>query len=199
MHLLASFPEVIAMFCHEVNKIFCGMNKDHSQPRWIDAQGWQKESAINGVKFHLSGEYGKESSHENWMKEKIAAGWTYGPEKSPELKTHPCLIPFDQLPKFQQIKDVLFSLVVGYYKYFGEDLFEEGKEDLWPWLPTTMPDGDKIPSGLVLMTGFGGAWNLVYYKEDLGSALGISHEDLFETLVNIGFTHYTVIDFKLDQ
>jgi hypothetical protein len=51
-------------------------------------------------------------SHENWMKEKEDNGWVYGNEKNAEKKTHPCLIPYDNLPKEQKTKDYLFSAIV---------------------------------------------------------------------------------------
>lgn len=35
--------------------------------------------------------------HDRWMKEKMAAGWTYGPDRNNALKIHPLLVPYDQL------------------------------------------------------------------------------------------------------
>lgn len=35
-----------------------------------------------------------------------------GKKKNPEKKTHPCIVPFEKLPKEQQTKDVLFMAVV---------------------------------------------------------------------------------------
>ena len=52
------------------------------------------------------------ASHESWMREKLEAGWIYGPVKDPDVKQHPCLVPFDELPVEQQMKDVLFIAVV---------------------------------------------------------------------------------------
>lgn len=52
-----------------------------------------------------------EESHQVWMDAKIADGWTYGPVKDVEKKTHPCLVPYEQLPKEQRFKDVLFMAV----------------------------------------------------------------------------------------
>jgi hypothetical protein len=45
---------------------------------------------------------------------KSAAGWVYGEEKNPNATppTHPCIVPFDHLPKVQQVKDALFRAVV---------------------------------------------------------------------------------------
>jgi hypothetical protein len=46
------------------------------------------------------------------MAEKLAAGWEYGPVKDAEAKRHPCLVPFNQLPREQQAKDYIFRAVV---------------------------------------------------------------------------------------
>ena len=103
----------VARTCHEVNRVWCIYNNDDSQPIWDEAPDWQKESAINGVLFHLTNPgAGEEASHDNWMEEKIKDGWIYGPEKIPELKRHNCLVPFNELPLAQQFKDRLFRTIV---------------------------------------------------------------------------------------
>ena len=103
----------IAQICHEVNKAYCESLDDFSQPKWKDAPSWQKESAINGVKFHLENPDSKPcDSHNNWLKQKEAEGWKYGVVKNPELKEHPCFVPYEELPKEQQLKDALFIAVV---------------------------------------------------------------------------------------
>lgn len=105
--------EDIAAVAHEVNRNYCLAIGDLSQPEWELAPEWQRESALNGVKLHLGRkELGPEASHEAWMAEKVAAGWVYGEEKDPEKKTHPCIVPFGDLPREQQAKDFLFRGVV---------------------------------------------------------------------------------------
>lgn len=103
----------IAKTCHEVNKAFCEANGDLSQPSWEDAPEWQKESAFNGVYFHLNNPDSKPcDSHNNWMKEKLEDGWVFGLEKDPEKKTHPCIVQYEDLPLVQKTKDYLFIAVV---------------------------------------------------------------------------------------
>jgi hypothetical protein len=36
--------------------------------------------------------------HDDWMKEKIESDWRYGPELDVDQKTHPLLLPWEQLP-----------------------------------------------------------------------------------------------------
>ncbi len=105
--------ENIAKVCHDTNRSWCQVNGDFSQPVWGEAPDWQKESAKNGVRFHINNPNADDSaSHKNWYDEKIKDGWTFGVVKDPEAKTHPCLVDFRNLPIDQQIKDKLFRSVV---------------------------------------------------------------------------------------
>jgi alpha-D-ribose 1-methylphosphonate 5-triphosphate synthase subunit PhnH len=105
--------ELIAKLAYEANAAYCRSIGDTSQPAWENAPEWQKTSVINGVRFHIENPIARAStSHENWLNEKQANGWHYGPEKDPERKTHPCMVPFDELPIEQQIKDHIFRSVV---------------------------------------------------------------------------------------
>lgn len=113
---MKSLAHSIARVCHEVNAEYCRAIGDVTQPaRWEDAPKWQQESAIKGVELHLANpDLGPAASHEAWMREKLDAGWTYGPLKDPNATppTHPCIVPFADLPKEQQIKDWIFRAVV---------------------------------------------------------------------------------------
>lgn len=104
--------EMIAFVCHEVNRYYCAALGDNTQPPWSEAPEWQKDSARAGVKLHLSGDYGPEASHEAWMTQKVNEGWTFGLIKDPEKKTHPCIVPYGDLPPSQQAKDYIFMGVV---------------------------------------------------------------------------------------
>jgi hypothetical protein len=105
--------EFIARLCHEANKVVCETDGDFSQPSWDDAPDWQKESAINGVEYHLDNPLATpEDSHVNWMKQKVADGWTYGDVKDADAKTHPCMVEYSELPAAQQMKDYMFIAIV---------------------------------------------------------------------------------------
>ncbi len=103
----------IAKVCHEVNRAYCLALGDTNQMPWIDSPRWQKDSALHGVEMHINNpNAGPQASHESWMKQKLDDGWEYGPVKNADLKQHPCLVPFDQLPVEQQAKDYIFRAVV---------------------------------------------------------------------------------------
>lgn len=105
--------ENFAQVAHEINKAFCASIGDDSQPSWADAPEWQKSSAINGVQFHIDNpDASPSASHESWLKQKTEEGWKYGLVKNPELKEHPCFVPYDKLPTEQKSKDYLFKQVI---------------------------------------------------------------------------------------
>lgn len=108
--------EDIAKVCHETNRAYCASIGDNSQPPWEEAPKWQRDSAVLGVRFHLSGERAQADSHKSWMEQKRAEGWSYGPVKHEGRKEHPCYVPYDQLPDTQKAKDFLFKSVVDGYK-----------------------------------------------------------------------------------
>jgi hypothetical protein len=105
--------EIIAKACHEANRVWCQSEGDFSQKPWDEAEGWQKDSAVKGVEFKLANPDAKDSAqHDAWSADKVADGWVYGVAKDAIKKTHPCLVPFDELPDFQKKKDALFCAIV---------------------------------------------------------------------------------------
>jgi len=109
--------EQVAQICHMANKSYCFSIGDRSQQPWDEAPDWQKQSAINGVKFTLRTlEKGEEpspaASHESWLEEKRQAGWSYGRVKDQVAKEHPCFVPYSELPLEQRLKDYIFIGIV---------------------------------------------------------------------------------------
>ena len=51
-----------------------------------------------------------ENTHEVWSKGRMEEGWTYGPVRNDELKQHPCLIPYSELPESEKEYDRNTSL-----------------------------------------------------------------------------------------
>jgi hypothetical protein len=104
--------EGIAKTCHEANKAYCESTGDFTQPPWHLAEAWQKVSAMEGVKYKLDHpEATPEQMHEQWLALKEKEGWKYGENKDSTLLRHPCIMPYDELPEDQRIKDELFSAI----------------------------------------------------------------------------------------
>ena len=43
--------------------------------------------------------------HEVWAQSRMKEGWIYGEERNDVLKTHPCLIPYEELPEMEKAYD----------------------------------------------------------------------------------------------
>lgn len=105
--------EMIARQCHEANRAWCENCGDKSQKTCDEATPEQRESCIKGVEFRLANLSAPASAqHEAWMVDKLDKGWKYGKTKSEAKKTHPCLVPFSELPFEQKVKDGIFSATV---------------------------------------------------------------------------------------
>jgi len=47
-----------------------------------------------------------ENAHEIWAAQRIADGWAYSEKRCDHSKTHPCLVPFGELPDSEKKYDV---------------------------------------------------------------------------------------------
>lgn len=104
--------EQIARVAHEANRALqVELGDPAVSPHWGDAPDWQKDSAVEGVQQALEGAT-PEGLHESWCDFKEEDGWVYGEVKDADAKTHPCLVPYDQLPAEQRVKDELFFQIV---------------------------------------------------------------------------------------
>lgn len=103
----------IAMICHAINAAYSLANGDDSHLLWNDAPEAQRQSAVVGVEKYLENpEITPEQLHEAWYEHKLSEGWVYGEVKDFENKTHPCMLPYAELPAEQKTKDYLFRAVV---------------------------------------------------------------------------------------
>ena len=51
-----------------------------------------------------------ENTHDNWAAGRIAEEWIYGPVRNDELKQHPCLVPYNELPDNEKEYDRVTSM-----------------------------------------------------------------------------------------
>ncbi len=49
-----------------------------------------------------------EELHGGWMQAYFENGWVYGDNYNPELRTHPDLVPYEQLGQLEKDKDAVF-------------------------------------------------------------------------------------------
>ena len=80
------------------------------------------ESLIKGTHYVLENpNMNAEDNHELWMKTKIQQGYVCGKELDVDKKTHPSLVPFDELSEVEKRKDEMDLLMVR----LGNELYEQ--------------------------------------------------------------------------
>lgn len=107
-------PKQIASICHEANRAITVITQDVPvQPPWAEAPEEMIRSSVQGVVWRMNNPTAPASAqHDEWMRAKLADGWKLGLVKDAALKTHPALIPYDQLAPGVKVKDVVFTAIV---------------------------------------------------------------------------------------
>jgi DNA-binding transcriptional MerR regulator len=106
--------EDIARVIHAANRELQIVQGDpEPSPPWDNAPDYQvQQNTASVIEALADPDRTAEQNHQGWYERMIADGWTYGEVKNPEAKTHPDLLPFDQLPQHEQQKDRLFIAIV---------------------------------------------------------------------------------------
>jgi len=74
--------------------------KDEYRPRPIDLSGVELPEELQPLVEDMA-----RNVHEVWAQSRMSQGWQWGPERSDELKTHPCLVSYDELPEQERDYD----------------------------------------------------------------------------------------------
>ena len=86
---------------------------DNPGPHWEQLDETQKQGIIDGVRFVVEKPFTSiADQHDNWRAWMAGRGWTHGDTKTEPAKTHPNMVPFDELPWAQQRKANLFRHVI---------------------------------------------------------------------------------------
>ena len=51
-----------------------------------------------------------ENAHDLWATQRLAQGWSHGPQRDDAQKRHPCLVPYADLPDSEKEYDRLAAL-----------------------------------------------------------------------------------------
>ena len=79
-------------------------SKDYT-PRPIDTSTVEVSEDIK-----ILGEYLAKNTHEIWARQRLNAGWTYGPMRDVEKKQHPDLVPYEALSEEEKQYDCTTSM-----------------------------------------------------------------------------------------
>jgi hypothetical protein len=106
--------EDIARVIHAANRELQIVQGDpRPSPPWDEAPEYQVRENVASVAAALADpERTPEQNHQGWYERLIADGWRHGSIKDEVAKTHPDLVPFDQLPEHEKQKDRLFMAIV---------------------------------------------------------------------------------------
>ena len=70
------------------------------KPQPIDTAGIELNADIRELSELIA-----RNTHEVWATGRINDGWTYGETRDDEKKTHPCLVPYEELPESEKDYD----------------------------------------------------------------------------------------------
>lgn len=69
-------------------------------PQPIDTTAIELPQELTSLVEHMA-----KNVHEVWAQGRIKEGWTYGPVRNDVKKTHPCLVPYEELPDSEKEYD----------------------------------------------------------------------------------------------
>ena len=76
------------------------MNKKMYKPQPIDTSDVKLPEELESFVEQMS-----KNVLEVWAEARISQGWSFGEKRNDDLKTHPCLIPYEQLPESEKEYD----------------------------------------------------------------------------------------------
>jgi RyR domain-containing protein len=105
-------PAEIAQVCHEATRTLRVVQGDPAPPPpWAVVPIQQAEATVEGVE-HIQRGVSPDELHEAWTEKLRADGWTHGTVFATDIKTHPHLVPYDELPVSEHDRDEMFTAIV---------------------------------------------------------------------------------------
>ena len=113
-HLEADFDfESVCATVHEALRGFVQAETGEKLPSWSQVPKWMRRATQDSVQFVLADpDAPAGEQHRNWMETKLEGGWRRGETKDARRKTHPLLIPYEDLSEFEKQKDRLVIAIV---------------------------------------------------------------------------------------
>jgi len=76
------------------------MSKKTYKPQPIDTDDVKLPTELEELVEKMS-----KNVHEVWAETRINQGWSYGEQRNDELKTHPCIVPYEELSESEKEYD----------------------------------------------------------------------------------------------
>ena len=136
---------IIAQVVHAANRQYAeAIGGRPVNPTWEQLPEEQKQSLMKAVRNTVITPQTLEDSHEAWCIARMAQGYTKGNYIDHIRKTHPNLVPFNELPFEEQLKDALFLGITSIFASalgLGEPPEAAREEEL---LPAGEGDGELM-------------------------------------------------------
>lgn len=75
------------------------MKKDYT-PQPVNTDDVRLPEELNALVEEMA-----KNVHEVWAQSRMEQGWTYGTQRDDNLKQHPCLVPYEELPEEEKEYD----------------------------------------------------------------------------------------------
>ena len=111
----------IAKFIYEATRIEAEWSNRSIVPEiWKQRDDKFKKQFVNIIEMYLEKDKlpTPEKAHDSWVVAYEKMGWKYGEKRDVDKKTHPDMLPFNELPKDEKDKDSIFLTFVWLAKQF---------------------------------------------------------------------------------
>ncbi len=100
--------DACARHAHEGHRIYRQLMGDLSHKPWDEIDVVHRQPVYVAVIGIVESDDDAVRSHERWVQNLTATGWTKGEKKDGERKTHPNLVPWEDLPNEVQELNKMF-------------------------------------------------------------------------------------------
>ena len=69
-------------------------------PKPIDTSGVEVPPELEQLSEYLA-----KNTHEVWARQRLDSGWTWGETRDSQARTHPDLVPYEELPESEKLYD----------------------------------------------------------------------------------------------
>lgn len=108
-------------------------------PKPIDLSDVKLTEDLNELREAIA-----ENAHDTWAVERIAQGWTYGPNRDDNKKQTPCMVPYSQLPESEKKFDRDMAMnTLKLMKKLGYDLIKREETELYKILKQRIQNSDE--------------------------------------------------------
>ena len=109
--------EQAAQILHNWNRAYCTTIGNPPDQPWEQISDHDRENRQKAIRFLLQHpQASPEDVHHEWARDRTEQGWTLGAVRNEDLKTHPNLVPYGELPAAQRTKGTFARTAVEFVR-----------------------------------------------------------------------------------